>query len=114
MGAPTGNKNAAKAKEFENALRRALAQYDKGEVKAGHALRAVADKLVELALGGSPWAIQHIADRIDGKPNQSAEVNHNVNHSGVVEHRSVSEIGERITELLAGRPKGDSETSLPH
>lgn len=116
MGAPEGNKNAAKAKEFEGALRRALAQYEKGDVKAGNALRAVADKLVELALDGSPWAIQHIADRLDGKPSQTAEVKQevNVNHTGSIEHRSVSEIGERITELLGGRAAGDSSSSLPH
>lgn len=116
MGAPEGNKNAAKAKEFETALRRALLQYDKGDVKAGHALRQVADKLVEQALAGAPWAIQHIADRLDGKPTQMAEVKQdvNVNHTGTIEHRSVSEIGERVADLLAGRAAGDSAPSLPH
>jgi hypothetical protein len=40
--------------------------------------------------------------------------NLNVNHSGTIEHRSVSEIGERVTELLGRRPETDSPASLPH
>lgn len=40
--------------------------------------------------------------------------NLNVNHSGTIEHRSVSEIGERITELLGQRPEADSAAPLPH
>jgi hypothetical protein len=38
----------------------------------------------------------------------------NVNHSGTVEHRSVSEIGERVAELLGAGAAGDRPPSLPH
>jgi predicted RNA-binding protein len=40
--------------------------------------------------------------------------NLNVNHSGTIEHRSVSEIGERITELLGAGAAGTGQASLPH
>lgn len=38
----------------------------------------------------------------------------NVNHSGTVEHRSVSEIGERITDLLGAGAAGTRSPSMPH
>lgn len=38
----------------------------------------------------------------------------NVNHTGTIEHRSASEIGERVTELLSAGTKGDRPASLPH
>ncbi|MFM9928200.1 DUF5681 domain-containing protein [Variovorax sp. H27-G14] len=38
----------------------------------------------------------------------------NVSHSGVIEHRSVSEIGDRIADLLGDRAAGDRPASLPH
>jgi hypothetical protein len=113
-GAPIGNKNAAKAKEFETALRRALCQYEKGEVEAGHALRKIADKLVDLALDGSPWAIQMVSDRLDGKPQASVTQDVNVNHTGTIEHRSVSEISQRVTDLLGAGAAGDNAATLPH
>ena len=38
------------------------------------ALREVARKLIEQAMLGEPWAIQMIADRLDGKPAQESTV----------------------------------------
>jgi len=47
---------------------RALARKS-GSVDAG--LDAAADKLATLALEGDKWALDHIADRLDGKPAQA-------------------------------------------
>lgn len=48
------------AKPFQAALSRVLAQDSKK-------LRKIADQLVNAATAGEPWAIQMIADRLDGK-----------------------------------------------
>lgn len=67
MAAPVGNKFAAKAKKFEGALKRALIRND-------GALNRIADQLVATAEAGDAWAIQMIADRLDGKAKQQTEV----------------------------------------
>lgn len=64
MAAPKGNKNAAKGKEFRDALRRAMC------AEGRDALRKIATKLVDAAEDGEAWAIREIADRLDGKPSQ--------------------------------------------
>ena len=65
VGAPLGNKNAAKAHIFYDAVKRAIAQDD------GKRLRAAAEKLLDLDAEGTPWAVQELANRLDGKPSQS-------------------------------------------
>lgn len=62
-GAPIGNQNAAKGKMFEGALKRALARND-------GSLNRIADKLVQEAEAGEQWAVQMVADRLDGKAKQ--------------------------------------------
>ena len=54
-----------KQKLFEAALQRAIAQDD------GKRLRATAEKLLDEAAKGEPWAVRELADRLDGKPHQS-------------------------------------------
>lgn len=72
-GAPLGNQNAAKAKRWQDALVRALAQYESkdGQIKAGMALNAIAERVVEKAVGGDKDAITEIGNRLDGKPAQA-------------------------------------------
>jgi hypothetical protein len=72
-GAPVGNQNARKAKRWQDALTRALAQYESkdGQIKAGMALNAIAERVVEKAVGGDKDAIAEIGNRLDGKPAQS-------------------------------------------
>lgn len=70
MAAPKGNRNAAKAKDWESALRKALAQRDPD------ALRKVADRLLDKALNGDMAAIKEIGDRLDGKPQQCVDNTH--------------------------------------
>ena len=58
------------SRPFLAALKRAIAQDD------GQKLRNAADSLICAAERGEPWAIQCLADRLDGKPKQGME------HSG--------------------------------
>lgn len=57
-----------KQKRFYAALDRAIAQED------GKKLRDAADKLLANAAAGEPWAIQMLADRLDGKPAQQVKL----------------------------------------
>lgn len=69
-GAPKGNQNAAKGREWAEAVRYALANYEDAKVERGKALKAIAMKLIEKALEGEKDAIQEIGNRLDGKPAQ--------------------------------------------
>jgi len=68
MAAPKGNLNAAKSGTFADALRKVIAQ------DGGKRLRAAAEKLMDLASDGTPWAVKELADRIDGKAFQSVQL----------------------------------------
>ena len=57
-----------KQKRFYAALDRAIIQED------GKKLRDAAEKLLELASQGEPWAVQMLADRLDGKPAQQLQM----------------------------------------
>ncbi len=61
-----GGRNAAKP--FLDAVNRAVKQDD------GKRLRDCAERLLDLAAIGEPWAVQMLADRLDGKPKQQTEV----------------------------------------
>jgi hypothetical protein len=69
MAAPHGNQNAKKAKDWENALRRVLAQYENVEAKIskGEALTKIAEQCVVQAIAGDKDARAEIANRLDGK-----------------------------------------------
>lgn len=73
MAAPAGNQNARKAKDWENALRRVLAQYENVEAKInrGEALAKIAEVCVEQAMAGDKDARGEIANRLDGKVPQA-------------------------------------------
>ena len=64
-GNPSGG---AKIKVFLAALERAIKQDD------GERLRKAAEKVMDLAAQGEPWAVQFLADRTDGKPRQQVEL----------------------------------------
>ena len=67
-GNPTGR---PKEKVFADALRLAVNRDDKEGRKK---LQSIAEKLVDCALAGESWAIQQVADRLDGKPAQESTV----------------------------------------
>lgn len=77
-GAPKGNQNAAKGKRWQDALVKALAQYENKDagIEMGQALAKIAEKVVALALTGDKDSWQEIGNRLDGKPAQALE------HSG--------------------------------
>lgn len=65
-GAPKGNRNAKKGKEWFDALRKQTVQRD--------TLRKMAEAVCIAAEAGEPWAIAEVGNRFDGKPAQSVEL----------------------------------------
>jgi hypothetical protein len=67
-GAPVGNQHAAKGKQFTDTLRKLCVQDDyKKFTKAAQAL-------LDAAANGEPWAIEQLANRVEGKPGQQIMV----------------------------------------
>ena len=69
-GAPLGNQNAKKGRLFEQAFIRAIKQRDL-DAGDGETLRKIADKMLDLALGGDVSSFREARDTVDGKPAQS-------------------------------------------
>lgn len=67
-----GQKRRAHAKRWQAAILKALARLSRENADAG--LERMATLLVRKAFNGDEWAINHIADRIDGKPAQAIEL----------------------------------------
>ena len=71
MGAPVGNQNGAKGRQWSEAVKRAIrAKYG---VEWDLALQQLATKLVEEADGGDLQALKEVGDRLDGKPSQTID-----------------------------------------
>lgn len=68
MGAPVGNQNAAKAKVVADGIRKALAAEDWKRLREG------CEKVANAYAAGEPWAVQFVADRMDGRPTQQTEI----------------------------------------
>lgn len=69
----SGNPNGSSGpKRFQNALERALAQDDSKR------LRQAIESMLDEAAKGKEWAIQFLADRLDGKAAQTVTVTRNV------------------------------------
>ena len=68
MGAPAGNQNAAKAKQWSAAIHRALEKRGSGDKLK--ALDELAEKLLANCDQGDLPALKELGDRIDGKPAQ--------------------------------------------
>lgn len=96
VGAPLGNKNAAKIRLFDDAFRRALKQRDLDH-EDGATLRRIADKIIDLALAGDVSAFREARDTVDGKPAQAI-----VNAEG--ENFRV----EQITRVIVDAADGDA------
>lgn len=73
-GAQKGNKNASKGKPWQEALVKALKQFESDEVARGQALFKVANKVVQDALAGSKDAWAEIGNRLDGKSTERMEI----------------------------------------
>ena len=92
-----GNTLGAKPARFGEALRRVLAQSNNGE-----SLRQIAEKLVELAIEGEPWAVKELADRIDGKAAQDINIGGQLDNPLLVMESSES-LGAHIRSIAAAR-----------
>lgn len=66
-----GNSNARPNKPWAAALQRALDRYEGGKLGA---LNMVADQIIRAAVSGDQWAINELANRLDGKAAQSVYV----------------------------------------
>lgn len=55
-------------KPFLDALNRAIKQGDSKK------LRSAADKLLDAAAAGEPWAVKELRDTLDGKPAQAHQI----------------------------------------
>lgn len=102
-GNPTGQQ---KEKKFTAALHRAIVQDD------GEKLRRAAMALLDAAADGEAWAIDQLANRLDGRPSQAIEGT--IEHEHTHEHRAVSETDRRIAELFGLRAGGDSPPAVSH
>lgn len=90
-GAPEGNDNATKGAEWRQAIKRALAHKSGKTYREG--LDEVAKEFVEAACKGDQWAVNHLGDRMDGKPAQSIDLGGELKLplSGTVKFRKVDE-----------------------
>ncbi len=67
-GAPQGNQNAAKSKQWTAAINRALDLWTESRFEGKQALDKLAEKLLESAFEGDLGALKELGDRLEGKP----------------------------------------------
>ena len=105
MAFEKGNKLGGRPKEkrlFDEALRRAISQDD------GERVRACAEKLLDKAAAGEPWAVNTLADRLDGRPDQNVNVTRDVKDMSIdellaaiaAERTAATETGARASSEL--------------
>lgn len=70
-GAPKGNQNSAKGRQWAAAIQTALNRRDKD---GRQGLIDLADTLIDAALAGDMTAMKEIGDRLDGKAKQQTEI----------------------------------------
>lgn len=70
MGAPIGNKNAAKAKVWHGAIVRALERRTAARADGKLEIDVLAEKLLDAIGTGDLPALKELGDRLDGKPAQ--------------------------------------------
>lgn len=104
MGAPIGNKNAAKAKVWHAAILRALERRDQSRTDGIKELDALAEKLLQLVAAGDLAALKEFGDRLDGKPAQESTVTIN---------RPARELSDdELTNIAEGGGEGDTVAPL--
>ena len=105
MAFEKGNTLAGKSKLFDQALRRAIAQDD------GKRLRECAESLLNLAAAGEAWAVKELADRLDGRAVQTA----NVNIQGDPQEMGTDELAAEILRRRASEAvRSEEAPSIVH
>jgi hypothetical protein len=98
-----GNQHGAKARFFEANLRRAI------KADNGRRVRAAAEKLLDMAAEGVPFALTMLADRLDGKARASVEVR-SVRDLGDL---TLEELQAQVRSLLAGEAADIEHVDVP-
>ena len=110
MGFKRGNTHGRgnrKARVFEDMIRVATS----AEIEAGKPkLRAIAEKLTEMALDGDLQAIKEIGDRLDGKAKQSIDVEVNDNNLADL---TLAQLSQRIASIEEGSGVAAGEAEQP-
>jgi hypothetical protein len=105
MGAPKGNRNATKNRRWAQAIDKALKQYNEGDVTQGHAMDAIARRLVKQAIVGDHnefvISMREIGDRIDGKALVSIEAD--VTAAELTDEQLQAAIDEKLRGLEDGK-----------
>jgi hypothetical protein len=96
-GNPGGRVND---KPFAEALRIVMAEED--PVRKKRRLRVLAEKTYDEAMAGQGWAVQTIADRLDGKPTQESTLN-------VIRARANELSDDELADIAAGSSEGTAE-----
>lgn len=113
-GNPAGSKKVRVIQQqLTSALNEAYENSDKTK------LRAIIDRWVAKAIDGDMQAIASIADRIDGKPAQTTDLN--INDNRELRDLSTAELAERVADALgrieaaangiAGQTPGEKQPS---
>jgi hypothetical protein len=60
-------------------------------------LREIAEKVVALAAAGEPWAVQEVANRLDGRPSQAMQLDQHTEQTVQIIFREWGDDGEEST-----------------
>lgn len=99
MAAAKGNQYAAKERRFLAMLQRVLDNEGDGD-----ALRRIAMKVVACAEEGQSWAIQEVANRLDGKPVQQVQMD-----GDLTMHRTYKDLTDHDLMAIAQRARAGAE-----
>lgn len=108
-GAPVGNDNARRGREFKEGLRRVLARKH-GTVQAG--IEVLAGKLADAAEAGESWALIEVANRLEGKPEQA--ITGEIAVTDELKGPDAGTLSQRITAVLAARAGAETPENPTH
>jgi len=108
-GNPQGKASAGSVREkkFLAALERAIAQDDKDRIRKG------IEKVLDFYAEGEQWAVEFVAERLDGKPTQQLDMR----VERPIRELSDDELADIATSGSAGTadaPSGEKETPQLH
>jgi hypothetical protein len=89
MAAAIGNQYGRRAKVWTESLKRSLARAEDSDGHWRRGLDKLADKLREAAMNGESWALQHFADRLEGKAAETVRIDQTV-HVAVSDEPALS------------------------